>query len=68
MKMETQKILNLLNSSGNESLKFATRKWCDIGSKSRVVIHMRIQKIFFKSQYNQAFVIILIHIFQVQET
>ena len=35
MKMETQKILNLLNSSGNESLKFATRKWCDIGSKSK---------------------------------
>ena len=25
--METQKIVNLLNDSNNESLKFATRKW-----------------------------------------
>ena len=27
IKMETQKIVNLLNNSNNESSKFATRKW-----------------------------------------
>ena len=27
MKMETEKIVNLLNDSENESLKFATTKW-----------------------------------------
>ena len=27
MKMETQKIVNLLNNSDNESPEFATRKW-----------------------------------------
>ena len=34
--METQKILNLLNGSGNENSKFATKKWyvIDSGSKS----------------------------------
>ena len=26
--METQKIVNLLNGSGNENSKFATKKWC----------------------------------------
>ena len=28
IKMETQKIVNLLGDAGNESSKFATRKWC----------------------------------------
>ena len=27
IKMETQKIVNLLNNTDNESSKFATRKW-----------------------------------------
>ena len=32
--METQKILNLLNCSGNEVSKFATKKWYVIDSES----------------------------------
>ena len=33
--METQKIVNLLNSSENKYLKFATKKWYIIDSESR---------------------------------
>ena len=33
--METQKILNLLNSSENEYSKFATKKWYIIDSETR---------------------------------
>ena len=33
--METQKIVNLLNSSENENSKFATKKWYVIDSESR---------------------------------
>ena len=32
--METQKIVNLLNDSDNESLKFATRKWYIINDQN----------------------------------
>ena len=32
--METQKIVNLLNDSGNENSKFATKKWYVIDSKT----------------------------------
>ena len=32
--METQKIVNLLNSSKNEYSKFATKKWYVIDSKT----------------------------------
>ena len=35
IKMETQKIVNLLNSSENEYSKFATEKWYIIGSESK---------------------------------
>ena len=35
--METQKIVNLLNASDNENLKFATKKWYVIDSESRGV-------------------------------
>ena len=31
--METQNIVNLLNSSDNENSKFATKKWCIIDSE-----------------------------------
>ena len=31
--METQKIVNLLNGSDNDNLKFATKKWYIIDSK-----------------------------------
>ena len=33
--METQKIVNLLNSSENECSKFATKKWYVIDSETR---------------------------------
>ena len=33
--METQKIVNLLNDSDNEYLKFATKKWHVIASQSK---------------------------------
>ena len=33
MKMETQKIVNLLNGSDNENSKFATEKWYIIDSE-----------------------------------
>ena len=33
--METQKIINLLNSTENEYSKFATKKWCVIDSESK---------------------------------
>ena len=33
--METQKIVNLLNSSENENSKFATKKWYVIDSESK---------------------------------
>ena len=33
--METQKILNLLNSSDNENSKFATKEWYVIDSESK---------------------------------
>ena len=32
--METQKIANLLGDEGNESLKFATRKWYVVNDQS----------------------------------
>ena len=32
--METQKIVNLLKNSGNESSKFATRKWYIINDQN----------------------------------
>ena len=32
--METQKTVNLLNGSGNENAKFATKKWYAIHSES----------------------------------
>ena len=34
IKMETQKIVNLLNGSDNESSKFATRKWYIINNQN----------------------------------
>ena len=33
--METQKVINLLNSTENEYLKFATKKWCVIYSETK---------------------------------
>ena len=46
MKMEAQKIVNLLNSSENEYSKFATKKWYTIDSEIKITIHMKIQSNF----------------------
>ena len=69
--METQKIVNLLNDSDNESSKFATRKWYIIndqnngqygrGNETDQLLNLR--KMFL----NQIFVITQTHIFLLQE-
>ena len=41
--METQKIVNLLNSSGNEYSNFATKNGTLLTAKQRVIIHTKIQ-------------------------
>ena len=43
MKMEKQKIVNLLKSSEKEYSKFATKKWYVIDSETKVGIHTKIQ-------------------------
>ena len=43
--METQKIVNLLNSSENEYSKFETKKWYAIDNETKS-IHMKIQSSF----------------------
>ena len=66
--METQKIINLLNDSNNEESKFATKngmlqtvKQLKVNTIKTILKNLR-QKVL-----NQAFVIILIHLFQLQE-
>ena len=44
--METQKIVNLLNSSENEHSKFATKNGALLTLKQRVAIHTKIQSNF----------------------
>ena len=46
MKMETQKIVNLLNSSEKEYSKFATKKCYVIDSETKGGIHTKIQSNF----------------------
>ena len=61
--METQKIVNLLNSPENEYSKFATKTWYVIDSESKGD-YSRHDPIKFlkKSIESQGFVIILMHI------
>ena len=65
--METQKIANWLGDEGNESLKFATRKWYVINDqiKQTMVIEMKMaQPLNLKPKsVNQISVIIQTHIF-----
>ena len=65
--METEKIANLLRDEGNESLKFATRKWLVINDQNKTDYgegneHGTIIK-FETRSLNQIFVIIQTHIF-----
>ena len=41
--METQKIINLLNNSDNENLKFATKNGILLIVNQKVIIHTEIQ-------------------------
>ena len=65
--METQKIVNLLIDSDNESSKFATRKWYIINDQNYGQYgrgNEKIQPLNLKQKsVNQIFVITQIHIF-----
>ena len=65
--METQKIVNLLNDSDNESSEFATRKWYIINDQNNGQydrVNKMIQPLNLKQKsLNQIFVITQIHIF-----
>ena len=66
--METQKIVNLLNVTDNESLKFAIRKWCFINDQKKtdnMVKGMKIIQVLNLRQklLKQVFVIIQVHIY-----
>ena len=64
--METQKTVNLLNSSENKYSKFATKKVYVIDSESKGVYSCE-NPIKFSTSFHQVFVIILTDIFQLQE-
>ena len=65
--METQKIVNLLNGSDNESSKFATRKWYIINDQSNGQYGEGVKMIQLlnlkQKSLNQVFVTIQMHIF-----
>ena len=44
--METQKIINLLNSTENEYSKFASKNGTLLAVNQKVIIHMKIQSTF----------------------
>ena len=45
--METQRIINLLNVSGNENSQFSTKKWYIIVSESKFN-YLKSNKFFYK--------------------
>ena len=65
-KMETQKIINLLNDSSNEELKFATKKWYARNSQTTKDKYKQGDTIKFKtetiksnlSDYSDAFILV----------
>ena len=67
--METQKTINLLNDSSNEESNFATKQWYAIDSKQQKVNTNKAILLNLKQKLlNQVFVIILMHLFKLQET
>ena len=64
--METQKVLNLLNGSDNENLKFATTKKMVCYLTKGFYSHKNPIK-FLTSSLDQVFVIILVLMFFLQE-
>ena len=61
--METQKIVNLLNDSNNESSKFATRKWYIINDQTNGQYGTGNENDLKQKPLNQIFVITQMHIF-----
>ena len=61
--METQKIVNLLKGSDNESSKFATKKWYIIDSESKRNYLPDNEITFLTSSLESNLLIILMHIF-----
>ena len=61
--METQKIVNLLNGSDNDNLRFATKNWYIIDSESNGNYSQNDKIQFLTRSKESIFVIILMHIF-----
>ena len=71
--METQKIINLLNDSSNEESKFDTKKWYVIDSQttkintSKAILLNSKQKLLNQVFFIKNYLIILMHLFQLEE-
>ena len=61
--METQKIVNLLNSSDNDYSKFATIKWYVIDSETKGSYSHHDPIKFLVGSLESSLVIILVHMF-----
>ena len=61
--METQKVVNLLNSSENEYSKFETKKWYIIDSETKSSYSHHDPIKFLTKSIESSLVIILMHIF-----
>ena len=66
--METQKIINLLNDSSNEESNLLQKSSMSWTVKQQKVNINKVMLLNFKQKLlNQVFVIILMHLFQLQE-
>ena len=65
--METQKIVNLLNSSDNDNSKFATKKWYIIDSESKGNYSQNDEIKFLTRSIESSLSLILMHIFSLQD-
>ena len=66
-KIETQKIINLLNDLSNEETKFATKRWYVIESQTTKGKYKQGDTNLKQKSLNQVFMIVLMHLFQLQE-
>ena len=58
IKIETQKIVNLLNNSDNESSRFATRKWYIINDQNNGQYGRGNENELFLYDYSDAYVLV----------
>ena len=66
--MEVQKVINLLNDSNNEESKFATKnRMLQTVTQQKINRAKTILSNLKQKVLNQVFVIILMHLFQLQE-